>query len=268
MVSPFPGMDPFIESPQFWAGFHNGLANVIMGYLNQRIMPGYYAQTIPAVTYDVIEINTGLLDSSHVFFPDVSIWESSSLVETTAKSTLTITPPTAESVMPYEVELHYFNVEIRYVETDELVTVIEILTPVSKRAGHEAHEDYLRKRRDLVRAGVNLLEIDLLRAGTRPPLIKPVPRAPYYVTLSRRNRRPRVEVWPIQLQDHLPVLPVPLVEPDPDVPLDLGTLVQTIYNNGPYAAAINYRDPLPSPLTDEETQFVQECLQQAGLKEQ
>ena len=265
MTSPFPGMNPFVESPQFWAGFHNSLANVVMGSLNQRIMPDYYAQTMLAVTYDVIEINTGLLDSSHVLHPDISIWESSLLVETPAQSTLTITPPSAESVIPYEVELHYFSVEIRYVETDELITVIEILTPVSKRTGHEAHEDYLRKRRDLVRAGVNLLEIDLLRAGTRPPLMKPVPRAPYYVTLSRRNRRPRVEVWPIQLADRLPVLPVPLVEPDSDVPLDLGLLVQTIYNNGPYAAAINYHDPLPPPLTDEETQFVQDCLQQANL---
>lgn len=65
--------------------------------------------------------------------------------------------------------------------------------------------------------------------------------------------------------DRLPVLPVPLLEPDPDVPLDLGTLVQTIYDNGPYAAAIDYHNPLPPPLTGEESQFVRDCLQQFDL---
>lgn len=265
MTSPFPGMNPFFELPRFWSSFHNSLADAIMSYLNQKLLPDYYAQTTPAVTYDVIEISTGQRNDSHLFYPDVSVWETPTKSTARDEVALTITPPLAESVMPYEVELRFFNVEIRITETDELVTVVEILSPVNKRSNHEAYQDYLRKRRDLVRAGVNLLEIDLLRAGTRPPLMRPVPRAPYYVTLSRRNRRPRVEVWPIQLADRLPVLPVPLVEPDPDVPLDLGLLVQTIYNNGPYAAAISYHDPLPPPLTDEETQFVQDCLQQANL---
>ena len=265
MTSPFPGMDPFIESPRFWSGFHSGLAYVIMSHLNQSIQPIYYANTTMSVTYDVVEISTGRHDDPQIVYPDVAVWERGLARVDIAPTVATITPAPVESTIAYEVPVRLYSVEIRVVETDELVTAIEILSPVNKRRGHTAYSDYLRKRRDLVRAGVNLLEIDLLRAGTRPPLMKPVPRAPYYVTLSRRTRRPRVEVWPMQLADHLPVLPVPLLEPDPDVPLDMGTLVQTIYDSGPYAAAINYHDPLPPPLTDEESQFVQQCLQQAGL---
>lgn len=45
----------------------------------------------------------------------------------------------------------------------------------------------------------------------------------------------------------------------------VGTLVQTIYDKVPYAAALDYHDPLPPLLTDEESQFVQDCLQQSGL---
>ena len=55
--------------------------------------------------------------------------------------------------------------------------------------------------------------------------MRPVPEAPYYVTLSRANHRPFVEVWPLQLQDPLPILPVPLLEPDADAPLDLGAAI-------------------------------------------
>lgn len=265
MPSPFPGMDPFIESPRFWSGFHSGLAYLIMSHLNPSIQPVYYANTTMSVTYDVVEISTGQRNNPQVVFPDAAVWKKEPVSGGVASPVAVITPAPVESVIAYEVPLQLYRVEIRVTETDELVTIIEILSPVNKRRGHEAYSDYLRKRRDMVRAGINLLEIDLLRAGTRPPLEQPIPRAPYYVTLSRRNRRPRVEVWPIQLRDRLPVLPVPLLEPDPDVPLDLGALVQTIYNNGPYAAAIDYNDPLPPPLNNEENQFVQDCLQQAGL---
>ena len=67
---------------------------------------------------------------------------------------------------------------------------------MNKRPSHEAYHDYQRKRRALLRSTTHLLEIDLLRGGERPRLAQPVPRAPYYVTLSRVDRRPYVEVWP------------------------------------------------------------------------
>ena len=128
------------------------------------------------------------------------------------------------------------------------MTVIEILSPVNKRPSHEAYLAYQRKRRDLLRSEVHLLEIDLLRGGERPQLERPVPAAPYYVILSRAQRRPTVEVWPIQLADCLPVLPVPLLEPDPDVPLDLGGAVARVYERGAYASQIDYRQQPPPPV--------------------
>jgi Protein of unknown function (DUF4058) len=44
-----------------------------------------------------------------------------------------------------------------------------------------------------------------------------------------------VGVWPIQLWDGLLVLPVPLLAPDPDVPLDLGAAVANVYERYTYA---------------------------------
>ena len=128
-----------------------------------------------------------------------------------------------------ELPLRLFTVEVLRAGELELVTAIEILSPVNKQRRHEARAEYLRKRRELLRSAAHLIEIDLLRAGLRPPLDAPVPPAPYYITLSREERRPCVDVWPIQLADTLPTIPVPLAEPDPDVLLDLSAAVAAVY---------------------------------------
>jgi hypothetical protein len=78
--------------------------------------------------------------------------------------------------------------------------------------------------------------------------------------LSRADRRPHVAVWPIQLWDKLPLLPVPLLEPDPDVPLDLAQAVTAVYQRGGYASLIDYSQlPPPPPLSDEETAWLTEA---------
>jgi hypothetical protein len=88
--------------------------------------------------------------------------------------------------------------------------------------------EYRRKRLALLRSKVHLLEIDLLRKGERPPLEKPLPDVPYFAVLSRVERRPVADVWPIRLQEVLPILPTPLLDPDPDVPLELGRAVAAV----------------------------------------
>ncbi|NLY01064.1 MAG: DUF4058 family protein [Rhodopirellula sp.] len=118
----------------------------------------------------------------------------------------------------------------------------------------------LRKRRELLRSGAHVIEIDLLRGGHRPPLERPVPSAPYYVTLSRVSRRPYVDVWPVQLQERLPTIPVPLLEPDPDAPLDLAAVVAAVYERGAYARLIDYRQSPPPPLSDAEAAWLDEHL--------
>lgn len=39
MASPFPGMDPFLEASDNWAGFHQFLAAHIAAHLNATIGP-------------------------------------------------------------------------------------------------------------------------------------------------------------------------------------------------------------------------------------
>jgi hypothetical protein len=253
-------MDPYIEQRDLWADFHNDLAAEIRAQLNQQIQPKYFARNTRYVTYDILEIESRAAVDRHGIYPDIGVWQVQPAPEQ-ASTTAVVTPAPVESLVAYEIPFRQHNVEIRDVETRSLVTVIEILSPVNKRPGHEAYQEYQRKRRDILRSPAHLLEIDLLRAGIRPPLESPVPPAPYYVVLSRATRRPRVEVWPIQLADRLPTLPVPLLEPDPDATLALDVLVAAVYGRGAYGAEIDYRQPPPGPLSESEAAWVEQLLE-------
>lgn len=248
-------MDPYIEDPDIWPDFHADLASQIRTELNRRIQPRYIAKIIPRVTYEILEI----METRGVT-PDVAVWRTAREAQAAYPAAPVITPPLAESSVGFEYPTRTFSVEVREVGTLRLVTAIEILSPAHKRPNHDAYEDYLKKRREILRSDVHLVEIDLRRAGTRPPLEEPVPYAPYYVMVSRVQRRPRVEVWPIQLQDKLPVLPIPLRDPDPDAPLDLGAMVATVYERGAYQALIEYAHPPRPPLTEAESQYIQDLL--------
>jgi hypothetical protein len=235
-------MDPYIESRRIWSDFHHGLADEIRAQLNVQIQPDYYATAVTYVTYDVIEVTQ---PKPRTVSPEVGVWctgHGSSKPGVVA----VIDPPPAQSVAPLETPVRLANVEVREAGTDILVTAIEILSPINKRSGRE-REKYLRKRRELLHSEVHAMELDLWRGGERSPLEIPPPPAPYYVTLARADNRPYVDVWPIQLEGRLPVLPVPLLAPDLDVPLDLGAIVQTVYERGGYATRIDYRQPIPPP---------------------
>ncbi|ETX05027.1 DUF4058 family protein [Candidatus Entotheonella palauensis] len=246
MPSPFPGMDPYIESPLLWSDFHNNLASEMQMRLNQYIQPRYFARLTPYVTYESVDIG-----QTYRVIPDVGISQPQPPPESSVTATATITPPLVESLVPLEMPLRLHRVEIRATETQQLVTVIEILSPVNKRPSHQAYLAYQRKRRDILHSEVHLIEIDLLRGGERPPLERPVPMAPYYVIVSRQEQRPRVNVWPIQLADRLPVLPIPLLAPDPDVPMPLGEAVANVYERAAYARQIDYTQPPPPPALSE-----------------
>lgn len=81
---------------------------------------------------------------THSISPDVSVWQTSPTVYPST-TVAVIDPPLAESPIPLEVEVRLANVEVREAGTDRLVTAIEILSPVHKRAGVQ-REKYLRKR--------------------------------------------------------------------------------------------------------------------------
>lgn len=255
MPSPFPGMDPYIEGAAVWPDFHNNLATEIQAQLNRLIQPRYYAALTPFVSYELLGIG-----QTRRRLPDVGIVEAQPGGRGTVSAPLIAEPP-VESQVLVETPVRLYRVQVFLTETQELVTAIEILSPGNKRRGSEGRDEYLHKRRGILASAAHLLAIDLLRGGERPPLERAVPATPYYVVLSRAEQRPTVAVWPMQLRDRPPVLPVPLVPPDPDVPLDLGAALTAIYERGAYALRLDYgQPPPPPPLSDADTAWVDALL--------
>jgi hypothetical protein len=131
----------------------------------------------------------------------------------------------------------------------------------------EGAREYNDRRLDLLYTPVHLIEIDLLRGGTRIALNEPVPSAPYYVYLSRAERRPFTLVWTMQLADRLPTIPLPLLAPDPDVPLDLQAALDACHTLVGYERLIDYTAPPPPPaLAAAEQTWLATLLHAAGMR--
>lgn len=145
---------------------------------------------------------------------------------------------------PFEVRDSW--VEIFHLPEMELVTVIEVLSPTNK--GGSGRGDYLAKRDALLDSPVHLVEIDLLLAGSPMPLSGQVARGHYMAIVARAERRPDADVYSWPLRHPLPVLPIPLRAPDPDIRLDLGVAFRETYDGGRYRQAVRYGRPLPENL--------------------
>jgi len=168
---------------------------------------------------------------------------------------------TARRFMPLRIP--HVTIEIRDVTNRELVTAIEVLSPTNKRG--DGYREYLNKRRRVLSSMAHLLEIDLLRKGNRVPMQKPLPPAPYFVFLSRAERRPMTEIWPIQLDTRLPIVPVPLLAGDPDVALDLQLALNTVYDLLNYDLSVDYTHSPEVPLENEAANWAEECLRAVGV---
>lgn len=254
--SPFPGMDPYLEG-ELWQEFHQTLATQIRAQL-MSLLPSKYVALLEK--YYIIDY-TGLhivgVSAKQGIYPDVHVAK----VKETAAKYESVTAPAVELVSPLPQKVPILSIEIRDVAGRRLVTVIEILSPVNKQG--KGFQEYIEKRTALLQTSTHLLELDLLRAGERIPLIGgELPPAPYYVFLSRFARRPRTEVWPVQLRDPLPTVPVPLLPPDPDVPLALQTAMNACFELVRYhERLLDYtQPPPPPPLSPEDLAWVQTVL--------
>lgn len=249
MPSPFPGMDPYLEG-YLWVDVHNALANKIRQQLAPKIQPGYTVRLEVYLMQDTApESEIGIL------YPDVEVLRQKSTVSSSMRSlssketgNLLVTPAPLTLPLIPPVEVRIASVEIRDTASNTLVTSIEILSPVNKR--EPGIMPYRQKRQRLYNANVHLIEIDLLRRGTRPFAHPRLPAMPYLVTLTRAQAQ-EVEVWPIALPDPLPVIPVPLRPPDVDVPLDLAAALRDIYDEAFYNLSIDYRQSPPKPALTE-----------------
>ncbi|MCS6919794.1 MAG: DUF4058 family protein [Fimbriimonadales bacterium] len=234
------GMDPYIEA-QRWRGFHTHMIVAIQDALTPQLLPKYAAD-IEERVYIEEETADALLRS--VLYPDVAVETATSEPLAQSSGAATAVQP-ARRTVPILAEQRERFVQIYTLSNRQLVTVIELLSPTNKRPNSLGRSEYLDKRQRLFRAGVNLVEIDLLLQGERLPTNEPLPSGDYYAIVARASQLPEVEVYYWHLGQPMPTIPIPLLEGDPDAQLDLQGVYEQVYARARYDALLDFSQPLP-----------------------
>jgi hypothetical protein len=239
MPSPFPGMDPYLEAPEFWSEVHNRMIVAIADDLSPKLRP-HYRVAIDQRIY----LSSG--DEKQVVVPDVTV-----TARSPAKSPAiaTLTPPTTQPIaisleLPEEVRESYL--EVREAATGRVVTIVELLSPKNKRTG-EGRIAYDRKRQQVLASATHFVEIDLLRRGQHFPLGQQSVATPYYVLVARGDRRPNADLYPFTLRDAMPSFPLPLAGAEGEPVVELQAIFNGVYDRAGFDLAIDYRQPIPKP---------------------
>ncbi len=249
MPSPFLGMDPYLESYE-WTSVHHSLSAQIARQLAPKVRPKYIVRPVERF---VVEVFDDLAPSRGNIYPDVGIAETKTAYRAGGEKQR---PLHLATFMPTKVP--HVTIEIKHVVDGALVTAVEVISHTNKRG--EGYRQYLAKRELILASETHLLEIDLLRMGRRVPMRDPLPDAPYFIFLSRAEKRPYLDVWPVQLNEPLPTVPVPLLSDDPDVSLDLQLALTTMYDELGFDLSVDYRQPPEIPLEGETAVWAAELL--------
>ncbi|HEY9811816.1 MAG TPA: DUF4058 family protein [Halomicronema sp.] len=261
MPSPFPGMNPYLEHPDFWPGVHHALINKIGEFLSPQLFPKYL------VSIEVRMYETGGDDSVLVGIPDVTVQPSVSAKNPTETNVAVVeSPAQPQSVIlavPEIVKQGYL--EILETETKEVITEIELLLPVNKRSG-KGRETYQKKRNQVLARFTHLVEIDLLRSWQQMPLVGNGIQSDYRILVSRSNSRPRADLYAFNLRDEIPKFPLPLKSEDEEPVVDLQSLLNTMYDVWNYGVRINYsREPVPV-FSDSDAVWADNLLREKGCR--
>jgi Protein of unknown function (DUF4058) len=272
MPSPFPGMDPFLESPDWFPDLHSSLITFIKVELKSKLPATYYARSNQRVWLDV--------QRRSPVEPDVDVLKS-----TTAKSRklrrgdsggVAVAEPVVvkvQTIVGEPFHQSFLEVHSRRGTDDVVVAVIEILSPSNKAPDEHGRDLYITKQQEILMSPVHLVEIDLLRAGTHTaavPHAQAVAEAgsfDYHVCVHRSDHLADFFVYPIQLESKLPIIALPLLPGDADVPLDLQAAFTRAYDGGPYDLAVRYDvAQIEPPLRADRQQWLRDRLAAGPLK--
>jgi len=255
MGDPFPGMNPYLEDPDLWPEVHHLLISLLAETLNPQLLPTYRV----AIEKRVYQLSGE--DALLIGIPDVTVGRRPNSGQGTGPIATSVASAPSQPVsvmvpMPIEVQEGYL--EIREVATQEVVTVIEVLSPANKRSGR-GRESYLQKRERVLGSSSHLVEIDLLRQGTPMPMVNGGV-SHYRILVSRRDRRPYAELYPFSVRETMPPFAIPLKPPNSEPVVELKGLLSQVIDRSGLAVVLKYdQSPVP-PLDHEDEAWLGELL--------
>ncbi len=154
-------------------------------------------------------------------------------------------------------------------------TIVDLISPQQKVSG-PAQDAYLSRRKDRSAQGINWVEIDLTRSGMRlPPGIDPFPPSDYVIAETHAFET-MTAVWTVSVREPLPLVPVPLHDIVPGIPipwnrndvvLDIQKCFTAAYDGGRYPLWVGYDKPLKPPLEEPDATSARELIARTKLND-
>ena len=268
MPSPFPGMDPYLEAR--WSDVHAKL----IAYIGEAMQPGLPRDLRARSDEQVLLEEVGEDTRPRRYRPDVAVIDvgggsaASASRATGGAGVATMEPVVIEMRDSPQVERSVHIIDTS--NGNRVVTAIEVLSPWNKESGR-LNSDYRRKLGDYGRAGVSVVEIDLLRWPTRARLdvldldLPPDRRTPYLICVRRGWEPGRWFAYPVSLRTPIPAVHVPLRKTDDPITLRLQPLIERVYVAGGHDD-IDYAKPPDPPLTDDDARWAAEHVLRAAAE--
>lgn len=254
MTSPFPGMDPYLEQAAIWSDLHVTLIVIMRAELNAHLPKGYLAAADRHVWIEDADQEVQRVVGPDVFVVDAATTSAGLPQEEIATAVMprAVTLPLRERKgTPY--------LKILDAQDRRVITVVELLSPSNKAPGDDRNA-YLAKREEYLASNVNLVEINLLRAGKLPPLGKPRPqKGAYYYLICRADEAPQGQLWTFTVRDPLPMVPIPLRR-GASAQLNLRACLDRAYAEARYGEEINYAEPPDPKLNAEDARWAESLL--------
>jgi len=227
MATPFPGMDPYLESEPLWPSFHHHLVTCIYQLLLPSLVDRYKAR-----------IGQRHYTTQQVLF--------TSIIQ--------------------EEHLEEF-IELRQRADTRVVTLVDVVSPANKNSATGRQAYLMKRQGcksqnanlveiDLVLQGQPTL--DYSREG--------LPAWDFAVTVTRSTQPDRFEIYTATLQKRLPRFKLPLSSDDRDIVLDLQAAFTRAFDQGGFASQIDYQRDPETRIKEEDRVWIDELLQQKKLR--
>ena len=253
MPSPYPGIDPQIERQGHWPGFHLAFMANCQSALIPLLPDGYDVRLERRLTLET-GTSSGSDDADgggegdrqgtrgQDRVADVEVaWQPGSAAAG-AGTAVAVAPDaaTARVLMPARDPLRQTFAKVT--KGDDVVTVIELLSPANK--GGRGYRAFRQRHEELLAAGFNVVELDLLLRGRRSPATDTARLREHdgYAVVTLAQEPTEADVWAFTLKDRLPRIPVPLKPADGHVVLDVGAVYAETYDRGGFARRLKYDD--------------------------
>ena len=296
MPIPFPGMNPYLEHPDLWPIVHQRLIKFLADTLTHQLSPVYQVKVCernyqvsgedslvvgsPGFSWRAnsepipINANTHLptrARADYVERPERPAFSQStapaSQASNSVASDLRQTAPQPGRKRPisvlvpvpqkiYETYLEVINA------AGEVVTVVEALSPKKKRPGR-GRGLYERQRETIFGSASHFVEIDLLRGWEPPAIYGPDEAGDYRVLISRSEQRPRAQLYTWNVMEPIPEFSLPLSGAE-ELPLLLKPIVDRACDRTDLL--VNYQQPPLPPLRFEESLWLEDFLQEVGMR--